>query len=1424
MKFLVGSLIKKLKCLPLILILSQIFSIAAAHAQSKDTATAAQWVNEMQNKNVNILNANKAFEAYWKNRPITKSSGYKVYKRWAYMRELEMDSLGFPRNPGIKERTFQEEFFGVNELRGIDSATECVFDTVWTPIGPRRKKDAGRANAIAFHPSNPAVFLLGTASGGLWKSSDNGKSWTELIFNGNTKGISSIAWDKSDSNVIYIGTGDFNNDAIGNGVFKSIDGGKSWQPINNGISNQLIVKCIVIDPRNSNIVLIGTNSGIYRSINGGKNWKQCNYPGGINIRDLEMNPALSNWVIATSDDRCYFSKDSGKTFTLSKGISQNGYRGALSTTIMDSSYVYFLLCDVNVFKGVYRSVNFGDSFALMSSTPNLMDYSSNGSGNSGQAFYCMDIVVNPKDKNDVYVGGVNIFRSTNGGKNWIIYAHWTAENSPYVHADIHRLEFSNTTNKLFAACDGGLYTRNTTWESLSIGLNTLQTYKISTDQSGSVLAGFQDNGTWYNQKAYYPDFINQNDGDGMDNAIDMTQGIKYSSIQYGKIFKNLGVIAANGVNGINEDGDWVTPFILKENDPKIMIAGYKSIWRSTSLYGTISFQNICDINSQANEFINDIENSPVNNNILYFSRKNGGFFRTNSLNANSPSWVNLSNKKPISGIINDIQCSYLDSSTVYIAINDRIYKSSNQGNNWSNISTGLPGIYVYCLAIDSSNGSETLFCGTSNGVYQYINNTSWKKYGKGFPNYVKVTELEVSYNNKNTSLNSLLAATFGQGIWQIPLPNFRNKHPDALISPLLNNIFCVNKSATISDMSSGYKFHHEWLYDTSEISLNYTNSDSSQVQTTFLKSGRLTIKEAVYNCAGSDTTDVDFIIFDNIQDYPCKGKTLFLSNPGEYGIRAFGINNRFIFSGNTKTGGEYEDLKCKTIFNLKPGKYNSISASLNPQAKENIKVYIDLNNDGLLKENEVVYSNNFKSSTFDSFYLSNSVVKNKALLIRVISDYYPIDTTPCPSVSFGQTEDHVGIAYVEKLGIRSNATVACIGDTFTISDSSQGVFNYYHWDFGPDASPKTAIGIGPHHIKYDSNGYKSIKLTVNNDFEETFDSVIYVKGKPNVRIENISRKLPVCTGDTLILTPDSRDTDIITYSWKYNGLMLTQNKNYMNPQVNLNDTGFYQLVAGNSCVADTFNYHFSEIKVKPIVSITGDQNAQCLKNNQFDLVADVISNDPYQIKWDNGNSTVKNSIRFSNSGNHHVILKAFTDYCSDSDLITLNVFPNANSSFTYLNPIALDIQFKPADTSQSTYNWNFGDGNTSNEKLPKHTFSQYAKDYPVQLITYNSNNCQDTSNQTINIASSSIDAIYASHIIIYPNPTNRTILIKIDIQVNTLIEYKLFSNIGQQVKGEVIDMKGESTMNLDLNDISPGWYVLYLSFNNEYYKFKIIKE
>ena len=729
------------------------------------------WIDKMQDPSQNFYEVQKEFNNYWENKTLEKGKGWKQFKRW----ENFIEQRVFPDGVQYPELLLEE----YNKLQAQNNQFNMLPPNVWNQVGPSnvplessgRKRGIGRVNTIAFHPTDANTIYVGAPAGGFWKSVNGGQTWqtsTDFLTN---LGVSDIAIHPTSPDTIYVITGDRDGgDTYSYGLLKSYDGGDSWQMtgLSFNVTQYYKGNRILIDQNNPNILIVATSNGIYRSVDGGNTFVNT---FSISITSMEFHPTNSNIIYGGSkgSTSVYKSSDNGITWNQSgSGLPSQSdvVRACVGVTADNPSVVYALFGgNNNGFYGVYKSSDEGQSWVQQANSPNLLGWSTTGSDSDGQAWYDLAFEISPQDENTLFVGGVNCWKSTDGGQNWNINTHWYGGGANYMHADEHMLKYNPLNNLVYSANDGGLYystDNGNNWTDISDGLQITQFYSLGVSQTvqDKVITGSQDNGTFLKNASVWDAVIG---GDGMECIIDYTNSnIMYGALYYGDIRKST-----NGGNsfssiGPSNNGAWETPYELDRNNPQIIYIGYDELHKTTD--GGNSW-NIITNNQTNGGKIDEIGISKSNSSVIYFS-DGANIFRTTD---GGGSWTSINNNLPYKTI------SYIivhpnDANKVWVTLSgytagEKVYKTSDGGNTWVNISGTLPNIPANCIVLDENSNNENLYIGTDLGVF--ITDSSlmdWNMFNNNSLPNVIVNELEIQYQS-----NKLIAATFGRGLWDIDL-------------------------------------------------------------------------------------------------------------------------------------------------------------------------------------------------------------------------------------------------------------------------------------------------------------------------------------------------------------------------------------------------------------------------------------------------------------------------------------------------------------------------------------------------------------------------------------------------------------------------------------------------------------------------------
>lgn len=766
------------------------------------------WMEKVDLSNPNFNEIQKAFYEFQKTNgtDITsledKDDALTKFKRWEYFWETRVDEDGNFPQPNVLG--IELEKYALK--RNLKSPASLAN---WSFAGPSTFLSSnaggiGRVNCIAFHPTLPNTFWVGTPGGGLWKTMDAGATWTTTTDNLPVLGISDIAVDYSNPNIIYITTGDSETVLVNPGsirsvgVLKSLNGGITFNVtgLSMSLTYQKAFNRILIDPSNPSILIVASSDGIWRTTNAGTTWtlQQTGW-----FTDLEFKPSDSNFIYAstlsnTGTSQIFRSTDNGITWnqvTALTGVN----RIDLAVTASLPNAVSALCADTygqGGMEGVYSSSNSGASFTMTLNgdcTNNMLGRKYNGDDCGGQGVYDIAYAIHPSNPSEIWIAGINNWKTNDGGATFNINTMNTFDTvlnpvgAPYLHSDKHKIAYHPMNpNYVYTCSDAGLHVTNdggTTWYDLSDGLGISQMYRIGTSESTAdkVLCGLQDNGLKQKTSSGWREVMS---GDNMEEIIDpLDTAVQYSCALTGILYRTLDnwntidIIAYNipgftayvSTYGLGP-GSWVSPFVMDPVNNQTLYLGYKDIWKTTDRGDTWSL--ISNFGSLAT--LKHMAIAPSNNQVIYASTYDTLYVTGNG----GTSWT-YTTIGSITGTLSD-KISYItvhptNPLVLWVTISgfdagNKVFKSINGGVTWTNISGTLPNIPVNCLVYENGSNDGT-YIGTDLGVFYRDNTlTDWITYDTGLPN-VQVNELEISYVN-----NKLWAATFGRGLWQSDLYSF----------------------------------------------------------------------------------------------------------------------------------------------------------------------------------------------------------------------------------------------------------------------------------------------------------------------------------------------------------------------------------------------------------------------------------------------------------------------------------------------------------------------------------------------------------------------------------------------------------------------------------------------------------------------------
>jgi hypothetical protein len=724
--------------------------------------------------------------------------------------------------------------------RGLSYATEAQTLGAWSQLGPGNV--GGRTRALVIDPVNPKTMFAAGVAGGVWRSLDGGASWKALDDFMANLAVSSLVLAPSNPKVLYAGTGEgyFNTDGVrGAGVFRSSNGGVTWTRLAaTGTADFYYVNDLAVSAKDPRRLYAATRTGVWRSLDTGATWTRVLDPkvnGGCLDLALRTDKAGDSliascgtlqgtsavWLNAAAEKRNNWKKvlsesGMGRT-TLAIAPSRQDVVYALAASNADGpggDYLYGLL-------GVFRSNDGGKTWSarvrntdpkklstLLLSNPVFAFYEDCFHDQEqfiNQGWYDNVIAVDPVNPERVWAGGVDLFRSDDGGRSWGLASYWWAgPGTPtYVHADQHALAFhprynGTTVKTLFVGNDGGLFrTRDALaatvtapsgvcnptsgriqWENINNGYAVTQFYDgVAYPDGARYFGGTQDNGTVRGGQATGSGWETIQSGDGGYVAVDpRNTDVLYLTYVYLSLAKSTkgGEDFEPAISGIEELWShflFIAPFAMDPSDPDRLWTGGYSLWRTDD--GADLWRPASARLSGKEPSVSALAVSPADSNRVLAGTKEGLIASTAEASSagGQTAWTEA---KPRNGWVSSLTFDPQDANVAYATYSTfggtHVWKSADGGRTWTGLDgTGsgrLPDLPAHVLAVDPEN-RQHLYLGTDLGIFVSTDGGAhWSVENTGFANVV--TE-SLSFLDGPGGSRTLFAFTHGRGAWKVAI-------------------------------------------------------------------------------------------------------------------------------------------------------------------------------------------------------------------------------------------------------------------------------------------------------------------------------------------------------------------------------------------------------------------------------------------------------------------------------------------------------------------------------------------------------------------------------------------------------------------------------------------------------------------------------
>ena len=665
-------------------------------------------------------------------------------------------------------------------------------DYPWQPAGPTNV--GGRITSLAADPSGQTIYA-GAATGGIWKTTDDGLNWTPIFDAAPTLSIGDIAVAASDPQTIYAGTGEANPGGgslayDGLGVFKTTNGGGDWESI--GLEDIGSVGKLIVHPTDPDRVFVAamgylfennSDRGVFRTVNGGQTWEKVLFVNdSTGAVDLAFHPTDPDIVYAATWERVrrqnffryggpgcaiWRSVNGGDDWQkLEGGLPQtdNGRIGLAVTPDRPDLLMALYEDSGGGSKGVYRSYNKGVTWTAPEPGGQGISY-------PGYGWWFGKIYIDPNSDSKVFALGVSVHSSVDGAATF-------SEAAPEVHADQHALYFDpNNSDRMVLGNDGGVYFSydgGATWDFRSnIPITQFYTCEIDNSNPEQLYGGTQDNGTWRTLSGAEDGFEHIIGGDGFYVSVnpddpdyilgEFQGGGLMVSGNGGSDFQYVGIQIAGRNN-------WSTPIVRDPSDPATVYSASEVVYKSTDNgfnWTAISSDLTNGFNgSPRYATISSLDVSPLNGQVIWAGTDDGNV--QVSVNGGS-TWTEVSGGLPLRWVTRVVADPF-DEATAYVTFsgyryNDylpHVFKTTDFGGGWEDISGNLPEAPANDLVVDPGE-PDWLYLATDVGVFETTDGgLNWSPMGQGLPN-VPVTDLD-----HHDGEFFLLAATYGRSFYKIP--------------------------------------------------------------------------------------------------------------------------------------------------------------------------------------------------------------------------------------------------------------------------------------------------------------------------------------------------------------------------------------------------------------------------------------------------------------------------------------------------------------------------------------------------------------------------------------------------------------------------------------------------------------------------------
>ena len=890
------------------------------------------WVQKMYAPNADIGEVQKLFETYYLDHDFVKNEHTQYYKRW--LRNISRDQTGEFNNrlttaerQQIQKNNIQYQSRSKDVNRSSSSNWVGIGPYDWDHDAASKSYAAGAAHIYTVEqaPSNTDILYAGTATGGAWKSIDHGLNWSCLTCDQMDNRAYALDIHPTNPNIVLL-------DLLNN-VYKTTDGGVNWTPTGNSTFQALTMDVldILFHRNNGDIAFAATSEGLYRTANQGTSWTAVITDKVQEIQHHPTNNSIFYAVEQVGDvTKFYRSIDAGVTFQLQSGgwpapsSPDQNRRAEIAVSPDQPDKVVALLTGAvnggNGLYGIYTSTDQGSTWSfsccgpqpgglpnLATSPPNInmMAWADDGSDDGGQYYYDVGLAVSPTDADSIFVGGVNMWVSGDGGTTFTCPSKWSHSNKPnYVHADIHDINYF-PSGELWIACDGGIFYSNDNGANINrrmTGIHGSDFWGYGANfWSGNVMLG----GAYHNGTLIKNDSIYINGWHCIDGG-DGTGGFANPGLEK-RVYSNYNIkdLPNDRLTSIPTRGYAQKPYTHYIVGRSSTIAFHPENYsvqyfgKDDCIYKTEDDHYSATALHCFGEAVADVEVSIVNPDYVYVTTFFGHWdekkiYRSTDGGINwtdiTPSSTTIPSKR---WIPYDLTLSDIDPNIIYMARvansvttydGEKVYKSTNGGASWVNLTTSTLDGEQLTNVVYQRGTDEGLWLGTRRTVYYKSNNISdWTICNSDLPASTFSTKLVINYRTQKIR-NATNRSVYETSLVESSIPEAR---------PSVDKTYsaCTRDTFYFSDYSSLSEVNASWTW--SFPGASYVSSYSSrQPHVIYGNPGMYDVSLTVSDINGSDQkTITDMISVDNIctaDSVP--GNTMTCKNSGDYATNDMNLN------------------------------------------------------------------------------------------------------------------------------------------------------------------------------------------------------------------------------------------------------------------------------------------------------------------------------------------------------------------------------------------------------------------------------------------------------------------------------------------------------------------------------------------------------